>query len=68
MKTHVDLFSGIGGFTLAAHANGLRTVAFCEIDQRCRNFLSKAWPGVDIHNDIREFDGTEYNGAFLLTA
>jgi DNA (cytosine-5)-methyltransferase 1 len=65
---HVDIFSGIGGFTLAAHANGLRTVALCEIDKRCRNFLSKAWPGIYIHTDIREFDGTAYNGAFLLTA
>ena len=53
--THVDLFSGIGGFALAAHANGIRTVQFCEIDSRCRDFLSQAWPGVSIHDDIRTF-------------
>lgn len=61
--THVDLFSSIGGFALAACANGIRTVQFCEIDSRCRDFLIKAWPGVAIHDDIRTFhwgmaDGT----------
>jgi len=53
--THVDLFSGIGGFALAAKANGIRTVQFVEIDSRCRDFLSQAWPGVSIHDDIRTF-------------
>lgn len=53
MLTHVDLFSGIGGFALAASWNGIRTVQFCEIDRRCRDFLSRAWPGVPCHDDIR---------------
>ena len=53
--THVDLFSGIGGFALAAHANGIRTVQFCEIDSRCRDFLRQTWPGVAIHDNIRTF-------------
>lgn len=66
--THIDLFSGIGGFALAARANGIETVQFVEIDQRCRDFLSKAWPGVAIHDDIRTFDGTQHAGAYLLTA
>ncbi len=52
-RTHVDLFSGLGGFALAAHANGVRTVQFCEIDGRCRDFLARAWPGVPIHDDVR---------------
>ena len=66
--THVDLFSGLAGFTLAAHANGIKTVAFVEKDQRCRDFLSKAWPGVAIYEDIKQFDGEQYAGAYLLTA
>jgi len=65
---HIDLFSGIGGFTLAAHAHGIETVAFAERDQRCRDFLSKTWPGVEIHDDIKTFDGHQYAGAYLLTA
>lgn len=53
MRTHVDLFSGIGGFAIAAHANSVRTVQFCEIDGRCREFLARAWPGVPVHDDVR---------------
>ncbi|MBM4119115.1 hypothetical protein FJ251_15535, partial [bacterium] len=52
-RTHVDLFSGLGGFSLAAAANGVRTVQFCEIDQRCRDFLARTFPGVPIHDDVR---------------
>lgn len=65
--SHVDLFSGIGGFALAASRCGIDTVQFVEIDERCRAFLAKRWPGVPIHDDIRTFDGTQHRGAFLLT-
>lgn len=64
-RTHIDLFSGIGGFALAASWNGVRTVQFCEIDRRCREFLSRAWPGVPCHDDIRTFHGT--GPVWLLT-
>jgi len=66
--THLDLFSGIGGFALAARANGLKTEVFCESDERCQAFLKKAWPGVPIVGNVREFDGTRWPGATLLTA
>lgn len=52
-RTHVDLFSGIGGFALAAAANGVKTTQFVEIDPRCRAFLARAWPGIPIHDDVR---------------
>ncbi len=38
--THLDLFSGIGGFAIAAQWAGFRTVAFCEIDPYCRKVLA----------------------------
>lgn len=53
--THLDLFSGLGGFALAARECGFRTVAFCESDLRCRQFLAAAWPGVPIFGDVRTF-------------
>jgi site-specific DNA-cytosine methylase len=67
-REHIDLFTGIGGFSLAAAANGIKTVAMCEIDARCRTFLGKAWPRVEFHEDIRTFDASKYRGAYLLTA
>jgi len=39
--THLDLFSGIGGFALAAHWAGFQTVAFCEIDDYAQKILGK---------------------------
>jgi len=53
----LDLFSGIGGFSLGLERAGMTTVAFCEIDPFCRRVLAKHWPGVPIFEDIRELDG-----------
>jgi DNA (cytosine-5)-methyltransferase 1 len=65
--THVDLFSGIGGFSLAARWAGIETIVFCERDKFCQKVLNKHWPGVPIHDDITTFDGTKYSDVFLLT-
>ena len=54
----LDLFSGIGGFSLGLEATGgFRTVAFCEIDPYCRKVLRRHWPRVPIHEDIRDVKG-----------
>ncbi len=65
--THLDLFSGIGGFALAARWAGISTVGFCEIDDECRKVLHKHWPNTPIHNDIRTLDGESYYGVELVT-
>lgn len=65
--THIDLFSGIGGFALAARWSGFETVAFCEKDKYCRRVLKRHWPNVTIVEDIHEFDGTEFTNSTLLT-
>ena len=49
----LDLFSGIGGFSLGLERAGFRTVAFCEIDPYCRRVLAKHWPEVPIYDDVR---------------
>lgn len=53
----LDLFSGIGGFSLAAHwLGGFETVQFVEKEPFCQRILSKHWPSVPIHDDICTFD------------
>lgn len=49
----IDLFSGIGGFSLAGTWNGWRTVIFCEINKFARGTLKRNFPGVPIHNDVK---------------
>lgn len=50
----LDLFSGIGGFSLGLERSGaFRTVAFCEIEPFCRRVLKKHWPEVPCYDDIR---------------
>ena len=65
--THIDIFSGIGGFALAARWAGFETVAFCERDKYCQRVLRKHWTDVPIYDDVRNFPGDRYTGTTLLT-
>ena len=49
----LDLFSGIGGFSLGLERAGMTTVAFCEIEKYPRSILKKQWPDVPIYEDVR---------------
>jgi len=67
IATHIDLFTGIGGFTLACQWNGIRTDVMCESNKQARSFLQRTYPGVPIIPDIKKFDGSKWRGKFLLT-
>jgi len=63
----LDLFSGIGGFSLAARWAGLETIAFCEIESYPREVLKKNFPNVPIHENIEDLDGNHYKGIDIIT-
>ena len=50
----LDLFSGIGGFSLGLErTGGFETVALCEIEKYPQSILRKQWPDVPIYEDVR---------------
>jgi len=51
----LSLFSGIGGLDIAAHAVGIETVAFCEIEPFAVTVLERRFPDVENHGDITRF-------------
>lgn len=59
----LDLFSGIGGFSLGLERAGMETVAFCEYDKHAQKVLRKHWPDVPIFEDVRTLDGKQFKGA-----
>jgi len=59
---HGSLFSGIGGFDLAAQWMGWENVFQVENDKFCIKGLEKNFPNVKRYGDIKEFDGTKYRG------
>lgn len=55
MLKHLDLASGIGGFSLGFEWAGLsQPIMFCDTDEWCRKVLNKHWPDVPIVNDVKE--------------
>ena len=64
---HLDLFSGIGGFSLGLEATGgFETVAFCDIEEFPRKVLQKHWPGVKQYEDIKELNYEKLKADGLL--
>ncbi|KKL45276.1 hypothetical protein LCGC14_2357280, partial [marine sediment metagenome] len=62
-----DLFSGIGGFALAAQAVGWQTIGFCEIDPYCQRVLRRHWPDVPIYDDVRTLSGNAVGHVDIIT-
>ena len=63
----LDLFSGIGGFSLGLErTGGFRTVAFCEIEPYARAVLAKHWPGVPCFEDVRTITAADVGGVDVI--
>lgn len=61
-----SLFSGIGGFDLGFDRAGMRCAWQVELDPYCRKVLTKHWPDVPKHDDIRTFDAGKYERPDVL--
>jgi DNA (cytosine-5)-methyltransferase 1 len=53
----LDLFSGIGGFSVGLEKAGFETAAFCEIEEYPRAVLRKNWPDIPIYGDVKQLTG-----------
>jgi len=60
--THLDLFTGIGGFHLAAEWAGFETIGFSEIESYCCQLLAEKWPAIKNYGDIRTADFSGLRG------
>jgi len=66
----LDLFSGIGGFALAASwvwKDELDIVGFCEIEKYAQKVLQKNFPEVPIYQDVQELKGKDFKNIDLIT-
>lgn len=59
---HASLFSGIGGFDLAAEWAGWENAFNCEIDPFCRQVLKYHFPNAVQYDDIKTTDFTVWRG------
>lgn len=62
IMTHASLFSGIGGFDLAAEWVGWRNLFNCELDGFCQRVLKYHFPNAEQYTDIRTTDFTIWRG------
>jgi DNA (cytosine-5)-methyltransferase 1 len=63
----LDLFSGVGAYSLGLErTGGFRTVAFCEIEEYPRKILRKHWPDVPIFEDVRALNATVLRDAGIV--
>ena len=66
----LDLFSGIGGFALAAKwvwGKELDIVGFCDIEEYCHKVLAKNFPDIPIYKDICNLNGADFDNIDLIT-
>ena len=63
----LDLFSGIGGFSLGAEYNNIETIGFVEKDVFCQKVLRKHWPNVPILGDIRDVQKDTFKSVDIVS-
>lgn len=59
----VSTFSGVGGLDLAFHRAGVSNLLMCELDKAAQPVLAHHFPGIPIHDDVRELTGDDLRAA-----
>ena len=67
MLTHIDLFAGIGGFSLGFERAGIETLAHVEIDEKCQGVLRNHWENHLIFSDVCEVGSHNLPYADIIT-
>jgi site-specific DNA-cytosine methylase len=62
----VDLFAGIGGFSLGLERAGMKCSGHVEKDKFCQHILKRNWPDVPIVGDIKDVKGDEFGTTELV--
>ena len=65
--THISLFTGIGGFDIAAEWAGFKTIAQVEKDQYCNKILKEHWPKIYRCEDIKNFPNKTYKSIDVIS-
>lgn len=65
--THGSLFTGIGGFDLAAHWSGIETLWQVEKDKFCQNLLNRHFPETPLFDDVREVGQSELKPVSIIS-
>lgn len=60
--THASLFSGIGGFDLAAEWMGWHNAFHCEINEFCTKIINYHFPDAEHYTDITRTDFSKWRG------
>ena len=63
----LDLFSGIGGFSLGLEWAGMETIAFVEKEPYCQKILKQHWPDVPIYEDVYDRAIESIRGVDVIT-
>lgn len=66
LLTHASLFSGIGGFDLAAECAGFTNIFHCDYDPFCRQALDYHFPNSDSYDDIKTTDFSKYRNRITV--
>lgn len=66
MLTFVELFAGIGGFSLGFERAGMECIGHCEISPYSQKVLKKHWPSIPLWDDITKLQPSDLGSPDII--